>query len=233
LGRFEVVECARKIFLVGLTVLYKQGSFEQLVLGAAGTTFLLTFFARLSPYKNTTDNLLGLLCQLVILVNLLLAMLLKGLEAEAENALLSVVSTDDALSALEAARAEREDFEGRIGLALMVLGGAPFLIAVILFFYDVYRERDRARRAILAVDPVARAKGSDGEEDADCSAEETKHSSDHDDSSSGHAEKDEEKKEGMDLAPAPAEGTAVGGVAAEEEGATVAAEDVQVQVTVQ
>ena len=44
--------------------------------------------ARLAPYKLPSDDMLGVLCQLVVLANLLAAMLLKGVADELENEVL-------------------------------------------------------------------------------------------------------------------------------------------------
>ena len=103
---FEVIECLRKAMLVGMTVLIQQGSYYQLIVGAVISTFMLTVVAYLLPYKHLPDDLLAQLCQLVVLLNLLLAMLLKGKQDETESrVLLSATEATDPIGAIAEARA--------------------------------------------------------------------------------------------------------------------------------
>ena len=46
---FAVIECVRKAMLVGMTVLIQQGSYQQLIVGAVISTFMLTLVAYLVP----------------------------------------------------------------------------------------------------------------------------------------------------------------------------------------
>ena len=49
----ELVECARKVLLVGISVLIDQGSYEQLVIGAAIAAAMLTVPAAQIPAART------------------------------------------------------------------------------------------------------------------------------------------------------------------------------------
>ena len=138
---FEVIECVRKAMLVGMTVLIQQGSYAQLIVGAVISTFMLTVVAHLLPYKHITDDLLALLCQLVVLLNLLLAMLLKGKQDETESrVLLSATEATDPIGAIAEARAELDDLERAVGIALLLLGSLPIPIALVLLAYDMRKE---------------------------------------------------------------------------------------------
>ena len=138
---FEVIECLRKAMLVGMTVLIQQGSYYQLIVGAVISTFMLTVVAYLLPYKHITDDLLAQLCQLVVLLNLLLAMLLKGKQDETESqVLLSATESTDPIGAIAEARAELSDLENAVGIALLLMSSLPIPIALGLLAYDMRKE---------------------------------------------------------------------------------------------
>ena len=129
----------RKVLLVGLTVLIdQQGSWTQLICGAVIATSTLAVFAWFSPYKLKTDNVLALLTQLVLLINLLLAMLLKGLQAEEFEAILRATDADNVTSAAAAARDEHQETEDAIGAALVLLCALPVPVAFVLLGVDVF-----------------------------------------------------------------------------------------------
>merc|ERR1712087_395602 len=97
---YEPVELVRKALLVGLSVLVPQGTFWQLIVGAAIATFLLTILTSLKPYRQRTDNVLTIMCQLVVLLNLLLALLLKGVTMTEEMDIMSASDSDDVVDAI-------------------------------------------------------------------------------------------------------------------------------------
>ena len=102
---------------------------------------MLTVVAYLLPYKHITDDLLAQLCQLVVLLNLLLAMLLKGKQDETESrVLLSATEATDPIGAIAEARAELDDLERAVGIALLLLGSLPIPIALVLLAYDMRKE---------------------------------------------------------------------------------------------
>ena len=138
---FEVIECLRKAMLVGMTVLIQQGSYQQLIVGAVISTFMLAVVAYFVPYKHFTDDLLAQLCQLVVLLNLLMAMLLKGRQDETENrVLLSATKATDPIKAIAAVRAELRDLEDAISVTLLLLSLLPIPIALVFLAYDMRKE---------------------------------------------------------------------------------------------
>ena len=73
---FEVVECIRKLMLVGAPVFFDpQGSVAQLIFGLIICLFFTAIIAWLQPYKE--NNKLALLAQFTIFFTLLSSMALK------------------------------------------------------------------------------------------------------------------------------------------------------------
>ena len=67
---FEIVECARKLCLVGLPVFLGGGSSKQKVVGLATCFFSTCLFSQLQPYRDPLDDVLMQLCQLEIFIAL-------------------------------------------------------------------------------------------------------------------------------------------------------------------
>ena len=79
--------------------------------------------------------------RLVVLLNLLLAMLLKGKQDETESqVLLSATESTDPIEAIAEARAELSDLENAVGIALLLLSSLPIPIALGLLAYDMRKE---------------------------------------------------------------------------------------------
>ena len=65
--------------------LFCQGTYEQLCIGAGLAMAMLAILCWTQPYKRDLDDFLATFCQLIIILNLLLAILLKGLESDEEH----------------------------------------------------------------------------------------------------------------------------------------------------
>ena len=56
---FDLIECLRKLCLVGLSVFFEKGSSQNLAFGVLVTSTFLCLTVRLSPYVLVSDDLLG------------------------------------------------------------------------------------------------------------------------------------------------------------------------------
>jgi len=133
---YDVIELTRKVGIVGMVVLIRQGEYLQLVIGAtlAGITLALISWSR--PYKWRTSNYLAAACQLVVLLNLLVALLLKGHKDKEQLEECRAKDTDDVRRALREARDEYEAVASFCGGALILLYACPLLMAAGLIVRD-------------------------------------------------------------------------------------------------
>ena len=74
---WEIVECARKTMLCGFFMFFGRGSITQLVLGLCTCVLFILLYNNLEPFDVGWNNLLQELCQLVIFVTLLAALVLE------------------------------------------------------------------------------------------------------------------------------------------------------------
>jgi hypothetical protein len=74
---FEIVECLRKIALVGLPVFFINASLEQLVIGLVVCVISIAVFAWWKPYRDPADNTLQMLCQMGIFFALVAKVILS------------------------------------------------------------------------------------------------------------------------------------------------------------
>ena len=75
---FDLIECVRKLCLVGLSVFFEKGSSQNLAFGVLVTSTFLCLTARLSPYVLVSDDLLAIAAQAALLLTLCLAIMLKS-----------------------------------------------------------------------------------------------------------------------------------------------------------
>jgi hypothetical protein len=87
---WESMELFRKLTLTGLIIFIKPGSAAQLAMGCVISLFFTVMYARLTPYSDPDDDMLQLLCNLVIFANFFFGLLLK----------MQVGENDDAFSTL-------------------------------------------------------------------------------------------------------------------------------------
>ena len=73
---FEVFECVRKIFMVGLPVFFNPGSVEQAVLGLVICFITFGMYTGLRPYVNKKDDTLSQVAQIAIFFSLLAGLML-------------------------------------------------------------------------------------------------------------------------------------------------------------
>ena len=89
-----------------------QGEYLQLIVGSLLAGVILALISWLRPYAQQSSNYLATTCQLVLLGNLQIAMLLKGYKAdeqlEVERASSRAFNTTDVVSDTQAARDEHE-----------------------------------------------------------------------------------------------------------------------------
>jgi hypothetical protein len=74
---YEIVECARKMALVGIPVFFYAGLLEQLVLGLLVSAVSICVLLSCAPYEDETDNIVAVGSQIVIFFSLLSGILLK------------------------------------------------------------------------------------------------------------------------------------------------------------
>ena len=75
---FEIFECVRKIFLIGLPVFFLRGTIEQCVLGLLVCFLSFGAYMALSPFTEKRHDIISQLCQLQIFLIFLVSVLLKG-----------------------------------------------------------------------------------------------------------------------------------------------------------
>ena len=74
---FEIVECLRKVAIVGLPAFFFQGSIEQVLLGQVTAVSMFGVFLAVRPSDDAGDNVLQTAAQLQIYGTLLVAIILK------------------------------------------------------------------------------------------------------------------------------------------------------------
>jgi hypothetical protein len=97
---------------------------------------MLALVCWLLPYERRTNNPLAAVCQLVVLTNLQIALLLKVYKEE-EKAVLRASGSEDVRSAADAARDEYARVASTCGVALVVLYALPALLALGLMVRDL------------------------------------------------------------------------------------------------
>ena len=111
---------------------------------------MLALIAKISPYKQRSDGLLALLCQLVILVNLQLAILLKGLTEQAILAELQATSSGDVEGVVLATRDRYASLAHVIGAVLVVLCVLPAIVVLVMLAWESTSNAARDGAASLA-----------------------------------------------------------------------------------
>ena len=120
---FDLIECVRKLCLVGLSVFFEKGSSQNLAFGVLVTSTFLCLTVRLSPYVLVSDDLLAIVAQAALLLTLCLAIMLK--------------SARDLAVYRPEALAEAEGFQSRVGSALIAIAAAPIALAILLALIDL------------------------------------------------------------------------------------------------
>ena len=142
---FEVLECFRKVALVGLLVPVGNEGFAQLVVGSLLAAGLLCVICATRPYLLATDNILAVCCQGTIFVTLQLALYLRLVQLEVS------VARDEAHTRGADADAERIAAEGvaitsSVSLLLIALGAVPIGLALLLALYEAPRAWKTAKQ---------------------------------------------------------------------------------------
>ena len=75
----QVVEYARKALVTGAMMLLAQRPALQLIVGVLVLVAFLAVLVRLAPYKHDADDVLAIVCQMVVLLALLLGLWLTSL----------------------------------------------------------------------------------------------------------------------------------------------------------
>ena len=88
---FELFECARKSCLVGLPVFFDPGSASQLILGLLVCFISSTIYAMYTPYSQTKNNRLALVCQISLFFSLASSIALKMDPVAAQSGPLSTL----------------------------------------------------------------------------------------------------------------------------------------------
>lgn len=74
---WEIVECARKLSVVGLPVFFEPGSSEQLTFGLLICFLSITVFALNRPCRDPKDDILAVICLIEVFIALLAAIVLR------------------------------------------------------------------------------------------------------------------------------------------------------------
>jgi len=87
----ESMELFRKLALTGLIIFIKPGSAAQLAMGCIISLFFTVMYAKLVPYSDPDDDMLQLLCNLVIFANFFFGLLLKMEVGENDDTFTQIV----------------------------------------------------------------------------------------------------------------------------------------------
>ena len=87
----ELIECVRKVLLVGVLTFYDQGSLTQISLGLVVCVLSIFAYSNCKPYEVYLNDVLQWLCQFSVFAALLAALLLKYEEVELESESLLVI----------------------------------------------------------------------------------------------------------------------------------------------
>ena len=142
---YELLECLRKLSLVGLLNFVQgggSGGIVPLVAGSLIAAALLCTLCALRPYQLLSDNALAIACQAAVFVTLQLALYLRLIQLETrykvdDAQLFGDQAQVDELKAAEAAT------ERGVGWALVAIGSAPLAVGLLLSL----REMPRAWRS--------------------------------------------------------------------------------------
>ena len=126
---FDLIECLRKLCLVGLSVFFQTGSSSNLAFGVLVTTFFLCVTMRLEPYILITDDILAIVYQASLMLTLVLAIVLQS--ARDSN------SAFDSGCVLDGCELDAREYETNFSRALIVLAVAPIGLAVLFALHDV------------------------------------------------------------------------------------------------
>ena len=74
---FEILECGRKMLLIGITVFLERGSVTQMTLAQAVAVLSLLMYAATQPYTSPLDNILQIICQFDVFIVLLFGQALR------------------------------------------------------------------------------------------------------------------------------------------------------------
>jgi hypothetical protein len=85
------MELFRKLALTGLIIFIKPGSAAQLAMGCIISLFFTVMYAKLVPYSDPDDDMLQLLCNLVIFANFFFGLLLKMEVGENDDTFTQIV----------------------------------------------------------------------------------------------------------------------------------------------
>ena len=88
---FEVFEMMRKLALVGVAVVFEPGSMEQASYGLLVCFFCVVVYSSCSPYVDRGEDILAQLCQFMIFVVLVSAIVLRADRTEATSSRLDLV----------------------------------------------------------------------------------------------------------------------------------------------
>ena len=75
---FEVLEMVRKLALIGISVAFEPGSLVQSVYGLMVSFLSAMVFAGLSPYVDPAEDRLAMLCQMLVFIVLISAIVLRS-----------------------------------------------------------------------------------------------------------------------------------------------------------
>ncbi len=146
---YDAIEFTRKSLLVGLTVLVERGTVTQLVLGMIIAALMLAINFRVAPYKLPTDDAFATLGQLVVFLNLAIAILLRS-SYDVHRAELKALSDAGDLEGWFAAREGFDDTKRTMGYALLALCALLPICFVAFSLHDLSGLGGGGRQAALA-----------------------------------------------------------------------------------
>jgi hypothetical protein len=143
---YELLECVRKLALVGLLIPIGNGGVAQLVAGSLIAAMLLCVLCAARPYQLKSDNMLAIACQATVFLTLQLAMYLRLEQLNTRHELTYALKAED--DDLEAQLKDHEiNTEAGVGIALIGVCLTPCFLGLLLVIYEAPRAWRSAMRS--------------------------------------------------------------------------------------
>lgn len=151
---YELLECVRKLALVGLLIPVGQAigdrghsGIAQLVVGSLIAAALLCVLCAARPYQLATDNALAITCQASVFITLQLAMYLKLVQYKTSTDIneASLRRLDETY--ITGLVSSQRDVERAVGYGLITLAALPLVLCGVLSAYETPRAWKSAKQS--------------------------------------------------------------------------------------